>query len=70
MGYWIKYAIAEVVRMSHWIFQNAPDLWDLRNEFVEGREVAQKVSRYADQMEVGGITLTPRTDRVVYMMAK
>ena len=41
--------------MSHWIFQNTPDLWDLRREFIEGREVAPKVSRYGDQMEVGDV---------------
>jgi predicted RNA-binding protein with PUA-like domain len=41
--------------MSCWIFQNTPDLWDLREEFIEGREGWHTVSRYADQMEPGDI---------------
>ena len=39
--------------MSHWIFQNTRDLWDLRVELIEGRVVNHKVSRYPDQMELG-----------------
>ena len=41
--------------MSNWIFQNTPDLWDLRREYVEGREGWHKVSRYADRMAPGDI---------------
>jgi hypothetical protein len=39
--------------VSHWIFQNTLDHWDLRVRLIEGLAGSYKVSRYRDQMAPG-----------------